>query len=35
MLTDRPVDGVDIPIARNILAYNMKRSVLSYFRAGS
>ena len=26
-LTVRPVDGVDVPVARNILAYNMKRWV--------
>lgn len=26
-LMHRPVDGVDIPLARNILAYNMRRSV--------
>lgn len=25
LTNDRPVDGVDIPLAKNVLEYNMKR----------
>ena len=33
-LINRPVAGVDIPVARAILDYNMKRSVLGLLGSG-